>query len=138
MFKITNARTHDVNAMDMIEYEPNACYIFDRGYWDLARLFAIDKKNGFFVVREKKHPEFVIESANEKCDETKGILADQTVRFTVKRNANNYPLPIRRIVYYSDEIGRSFVYYTNNFYLTAYEIACLYKRRWVVELFLSG
>ena len=35
MINITNASVHDVNAMDIIDYEPLAGYIFDRGYWDL-------------------------------------------------------------------------------------------------------
>lgn len=137
MFHITNAKVHDVNAMDLIEYEPNACYIFDRGYWDLSRLFSIDKKHSFFVIREKKHPEILIESCVENCDEENGVLADQTVRFATERNAAHYPSTIRRIVYYSSELKRTFVYYTNNFYLSAYEIACLYRRRWVVELFFK-
>ncbi len=36
MINITNASVHDVNAMDIIDYEPLAGYIFDRGYWDLV------------------------------------------------------------------------------------------------------
>ena len=38
-FTITDAVVHDVNAMDSIAYEPFACYIFDRGYFDLRRLY---------------------------------------------------------------------------------------------------
>ena len=41
MINITNASVHDVNAMDIIDYEPLAGYIFDRGYWDLDRLHKI-------------------------------------------------------------------------------------------------
>jgi len=36
---ITKVKVHDTNAMDEIPYEPNAYYIFDRGYFDLARLY---------------------------------------------------------------------------------------------------
>jgi hypothetical protein len=39
---ITEAKVHDMNAMDEIPYEANAYYIFDRGYFDLARLFTIN------------------------------------------------------------------------------------------------
>ena len=38
---ITEAKLHDVKAMDEIPYEPNAFYIFDKGYYDLARLYRI-------------------------------------------------------------------------------------------------
>ena len=35
-FHITEARVHDMNAMDVIPYEENSFYIFDRGYNDLS------------------------------------------------------------------------------------------------------
>jgi len=38
---ITEAKLHHVKAMDEIPYEPNAFYIFDKGYYDLARLYRI-------------------------------------------------------------------------------------------------
>jgi hypothetical protein len=51
MVYITEAAMHDVKAMDIIEYEPLAGYIFDRGYWDLSRLFFINQVGAFFVIR---------------------------------------------------------------------------------------
>jgi hypothetical protein len=36
------------------------------------------------------------------------------------------------------ELQRSFVYYTNNYYLGAKDIALLYKYRWQVSLSVSG
>ena len=39
---ITEANVHDVNAMDDIPYEPNAFYIFDKGYYDYFELKARD------------------------------------------------------------------------------------------------
>lgn len=61
MINITNASVHDVNAMDIIDYEPLAGYIFDRGYWDLERLHKIEELGAFFVIREKSKPKFVVE-----------------------------------------------------------------------------
>ena len=133
-FTITNADVHDVNAMDNITYEPLACYIFDRGYWDLARLFHIEMLKSFFVIREKGKPQFEVVDGEDLIDE-ENVLRDQTVRFTGSHNKGNYPSVIRRIVYYVPELKRAFVYYTNNFYLKASDIAFLYKNRWQVELF---
>ena len=65
------------------------------------------------------------------------MLLDQTIRFTGKRNAANYPAELRRIVFYAADLGRSFVYYTNNFYLAAKDIALLYRYCWQVELFFK-
>ena len=41
-FHITPARTHDTRAMDVIPYEENSFYIFDRGYNDFKRLHNIE------------------------------------------------------------------------------------------------
>ena len=136
MVHITEAAVHDVNAMDMIDYEPLACYIFDRGYWDLARLFKIEQKDSFFILREKRNPEYEVVAGEDLLEEG-NIIRDQTVRFTTKRNKENYPAEIRRIVAYIPEKKRTYTFYTNNFYLTAEQIVLLYKHRWQVELFFK-
>ena len=136
-YRITNANVHDTKFMDSIGYESNAVYIFDRGYFDLARLFAIHLCGAFFVIREKRHPKFEIVDGDEAVNGEDNVLLDQTIRFTGNRNSGNYPTEIRRIVYYAPDLQQSFVYYTNNFYLAAKEIALLYRYRWQVELFFK-
>lgn len=136
-YRITNAQVHDVNSMDWLTYEHNACYVFDRGYFDLSRLYEINCLGAFFITREKFHPSYEIESGFDFEEREDNVLRDQTVRFTGKRNKTNYPAPIRRIVFYSPELKRTFTYYTNNFYLDAKDIALLYKYRWQVELFFK-
>lgn len=137
MLYITEAAVHDVNALDVIDYEPLAGYILDRGYWDLARLYHIEQVNSFFVIREKNHPAYVVESGEDTIDDGSNILRDQTVRFSGKRNASNYPGAIRRIVAFIPELNRTFTFYTNNFFLSAEQIVFLYKNRWQVELFFK-
>jgi hypothetical protein len=136
-FNITEAAVHDVNAMDWINYEPFACYIFDRGYWDLDRLYRIGLLNSFFVIREKRRPKFEVVAGEDLLENTDNILRNNTVRFTTRGNAENYPSEIRRIIYYETELKRTFTYYTNNFFLKARDIAFLYKNRWVVETFFK-
>lgn len=136
-YRITNAKVHDVNSMDWFAYEPLACYVFDRGYFDLARLYRINTFGGFFIIREKGKPAFEIVDGESILEGTDNVLKDQSIRFTNKENKEKYPGVIRRIVYYAPELHRSFVYYTNNFLLKAREIALLYKYRWQVELFFK-
>ena len=136
-FNITNADVHDVNAMDEIEYEPRACYIFDKGYRDLGRLFRINQLNSFFVIREKSRPKYDVTAGEDTLEGTDNVLRDQTVRFTTKGNRTHYPSEIRRIVYYAPDQKRTFTYYTNNFFLNAGDIALLYKNRWKVETFFK-
>jgi transposase len=136
-YRITNAKVHDVNSMDWFTYEPLACYVFDRGYFDLARLYRINVFGAFFIIREKGKPAYEIVDGESILDGTDNVLKDQSICFTKKENKEKYPGVIRRIVYYAPELQRSFIYYTNNFYLSAKDIALLYKYRWQVELFFK-
>lgn len=136
-YRITNAKVHDVNSMDWFTYEALACYVFDRGYFDLARLYKINVFGAFFIIREKGKPAYEIVDGESILDGTDNVLKDQSVRFTKKENLEKYPGTVRRIVYYAPELHRSFVYYTNNFFLSAKDIALLYKYRWQVELFFK-
>lgn len=136
-FIITDARVHDVNAMDWIEYAPQACYIFDRGYFDLARLWHINSINSFFIIREKGRRMYEILEGDDLTDGVGNVLRDQTIRFAGSSNLAKYPSELRRIVYYAEEPGRTFTFYTNNFNLSATGIARLYKNRWQVESFFK-
>jgi hypothetical protein len=136
-YRISNANFSDFNYMDWLTYEPNACYVFDRGYFDLARLFHIEQTGAFFIIREKFRPDYEIEEGEDLLDGENNVLRDQTIRFLGRRNKENYPVPLRRIVYYAQDLHRTFIYYTNNFYLNASDIALLYRYRWQVELFFK-
>ena len=136
-YRISNANVHDIKSMEWFVYERGACYIFDRGYFDLHKLYAIEQAGAFFIIREKFHPDFEIIEGNELLEGMDNVLCDQTIRFTGRRNKGNYPIQLRRIVYYASELGRTFTYYTNNFYLKAGNIALLYRYRWQVELFFK-
>ena len=132
---ITEAKVHDVNAMDDIPYEPYAFYIFDKGYYDLARLYRINIIDSYFVIRQKSHLNYEIVDGEDLLDNTDNVLLDQTIRLTGYQTKKKYPGTLRRIVYYAPELKRTFTFLTNNFVLKASDIAMLYKQRWQVELF---
>ena len=136
-YRITNAKVHDVNSLDWFTYESLACYVFDRGYFDLARLYQIHVLGAFFIIREKGKPDYEIVDGESLLEGTDNVLKDQSIRFKKKENQKKYPGIVRRIVYYAPDLHRTFTYYTNNFYLSAKDIALLYKYRWQVELFFK-
>ena len=55
---ITEGNVHDVNALDVLAFEPGATYVLDRAYVDFDRLYAIQQAGAFFVVRAKKNFRF--------------------------------------------------------------------------------
>lgn len=134
-FHITEASVHDVNTMELIPYEKGAFYVFDKGYYDWHRLFLITQVGAYYVIRQKDNIRYEVVAGEDLLDGTDGILLDQCIRLVMPITKEHYPSELRRIVYYSEELKRSFVYLTNNFELAAKDIALLYKNRWQVELF---
>lgn len=132
----SEADVHDVNAMDYIIYEPFAYYIFDRAYVDYKRLYVITNQKAFFVVRAKSNLKFKRMYSN-KTDKSTGVKSDQTGKLTGFYTSKDYPEKIRRVRFYDAESQRTFVFLTNNFDLTATQIAFLYKQRWQIELFFK-
>ena len=55
---ITDGSVHDVNILDLLEPEPGAIYLFDRGYIDFLRLYSITTSKAFFVTRAKSNLQF--------------------------------------------------------------------------------
>jgi hypothetical protein len=134
---ITEAKVHDVNAMDVIPYETGAYYIFDRGYYDLKRLYHINKIDAYFVIREKSRLNYEVIKDNDTNHNFNGILSDQLIKLTGYASIKKYPEELRRIVFYAETLNRTFVYLTNNFEVSAQQITLLYKYRWQVELFFK-
>ncbi len=133
---ITAATVNDVNAMDFIPYETGAYYIFDRGYIDFKRLYHITKLSAFFVTRGKSNLKFRRIYSN-KVDKSTGVLCDQIGKLTGFYVSKDYPEKLRRVKFYDQETKRTFVFLTNNMELEAAQVAMLYKKRWLVELFFK-
>lgn len=133
---ITEANVHDVNAMDVIDYEPLAYYIFDRAYVDYERLFRITTAKAFFVVRSKSNVKFKRMYSN-KIDKSTGIKYDQIGKIDGFYSSKNYPEKIRKVKFFDVEKNKLLIFLTNNFELKAQDIALLYKQRWQVELFFK-
>ena len=134
--RITEGKTHDVNALDHLPVEPGAFYVMDRGYTDFARLYALDRGKAFFVIRAKSNLDYTRVS-RRPVDKDTGLRSDQTIAFCGAKSREDYPDRLRRVSYTDLETGKRLVFLTNNFTLDALTIARLYKARWRVELFFK-
>ncbi len=133
---ITDGKMHDVNILDELVFEPLAIYLMDKGYLDFTRLFRIDSASAFFVTRAKTNLAFKRVYSN-KVDKTSGLKCDQTIKLTTHYSSKSYPEKLRRVKFYDKEQGKMYVFLTNNFEITAMEVALLYKHRWKIELFFK-
>lgn len=133
---ITTAKIHDVNFLDNLVIELGALYIFDRGYVDYKRLYKITLSCAFFVVRAKSNLSFKVLKSN-KVDKSTGLRCDQNIRLKVKKSFTDYPANLRRIKTYDKKLKKSIVLLTNNFEISAFSVAILYRKRWKIELFFK-
>ena len=133
---ITDGLTHDVNFLDKLIYEAGAFYVMDKGYVDFDRLYVIHQAQAFFVTRAKDNMNYRrIYSA--KSNRKKGVMCDQTIMLNGFYSAKDYPEKLRRVKYYDEETDNEFDFITNNFNITALQVALLYKHRWSIELFFK-
>lgn len=133
---ITDGSVHDVRILDVLLPEPGSIYVLDRGYVDFKRLWRLHEARAVFVTRAKKNLRYRrVYSA--PVDRTTGLICDQTVALTGRTTAEGYPEKLRRIRYRDPETGKTLVFLTNDFSLSALTIAELYRRRWQVELFFK-
>ena len=133
---ISDGKLHDVNALDLLEFEPGAFYIMDRGYVDFTRLYRFTLASAFFVTRAKSNTK-LRRLYSQAVDQSTGLRCDQTVVLTGVKTPRYYPEKLRRIKYYDGTTDQTFVFLTNNFTLPALTIAELYRCRWQVELFFK-
>lgn len=133
---ITDGLVHDVNALDVLDFEVDAFYVMDKGYIDWVRLFRIAQSRAYFVTRAKDNLAFV-RVYSHPVDKSAGIVCDQTIRLKNHYASKDYPKHLRRIKYHDKELGKTFVFLTNHFEAKAVEITLLYKYRWQIELFFK-
>lgn len=134
--RVTDGRTSDVSQLDELPLEAGAIYVMDRGYVDFARLYRFTLAQASFVVRAKKNLRFQRRYSHE-VDRSTGLICDQTIVLVTARSLEGYPEPPRRVRSRDPETGKRITLLTNNFRLSAWEVAELYRCRWQVELFFK-
>ena len=134
-YTVTTASKHDSTAMSSILYEPNAYYIFDRAYDSFKELYRIHLTDSFYAVRAKTNLKYKMVKWKRRMP--KNVLTDAEVKRTGYMSERKYPESFRLVRFYDEEEEREFTFLTNAKHLTALEVAELYKKRWLVELFFK-
>jgi hypothetical protein len=133
---VTGGNTQEIKILDLLSFDPGSYYVMDKGYHDFKRYYRIHKAGAFYVTRAKQNFAF-IRVKSRAVDKKTGILCDQIVRLKNTLVSLSYPENIRRVKYFDSETENEFVFITNDFEITALEIARLYKHRWAIELFFK-
>jgi len=134
---ITDGKYHDSNALDVIVPQPGAIYLMDKAYVDFEALHRIQTEEAFFVTRAKSSLRYEVTEQNFNIDKTTGLRSDKTIVLTVTKSKRLYPHQLRLVEYYDTEKDLLLVFLSNNFEVSALEIARLYKNRWQIEVFFK-
>ena len=134
-YTVTTASKHDSTVMNTIPYEPNAYYIFDRAYDSFRELYRIHLTGSYYVIRAKTNLKYEVIKWKRRMP--KNILTDAEVKLTGYLSEKKYPETFRLIRFYDEEDDREFTFLTNAKHITANDVANLYKKRWLVELFFK-
>lgn len=142
--KITAAKVHDKNFLKSLELISHSMVVFDRAYNYYHQFALWTQKQVFFVTRLKKNAVYTVVQVSRTHYRKKGqakVLRDEIIELEYnpedengqKQTKTKLNLRLRRVCY-QDEKNRYYEFLTNNFEITAEEVAFLYKKRWGIEL----
>lgn len=141
--EISEAQVSDVAIGRNIPLEEGATYVFDKGYYDFNWWHQIEQKGATFVTRLKKNANVTCVQQYTIPARSEAILEDAKIQMnsrTTNRNNSKNPYfrkTLRRITVERADKDTPLVLVTNNFDITAQEVAQLYKKRWGIELFFK-
>ena len=142
--KITEARSHDKNFLKSLELISYSMLVFDKAYNYYHQFALWTQHQVYFVTRLRKNAVYRVVETKRTHYRKKGqakVLKDEIIELDYhpedengKRNLKETRTMRLRKVCYQDEQNRYYEFLTNNFDITAEEVAFLYKKRWGIEL----
>lgn len=132
---ITDAKHHEVQVAQKNFYIlADSIYCLDKGYLDFGWFRRIEEAKSYFVTRAKDNLKYTVIGQHSQSNK-KGVLSDEIIALSGYYPAKDYPDNLRLIRYYDKETDKTLVFITNNFNLSNFTIAQIYKARWQIEIF---
>jgi len=135
---VTDAKQHEVKVAQNIflPVSLDSIITIDKAYVDFQWLYSLKRQGIYFVTRAKENMNYRVVGQQE-VNSSKGLLADEEIMLTGFYTGQKYPEKLRLVKYYDREHDKTYEFLTNNFHLSAYTIAQIYKARWQVEIFFK-
>ena len=133
---VTPAKVNDITAAKAMPIERGATYVFDLGYYDYAWWARLDAAQCRIVTRFKANTPLV-EVCKLRLDPASSVLSDR-IGFLPARQSKNRRNPMGaavREIKVKTETGKVLRILSNDLDASAQDLADLYKRRWMIELF---
>jgi len=142
--KVTEAKVHDKNFLRSLELISHSMIVFDKAYNHYHQFALWTSRQVYFVTRLKKNAVYSIIETKRYHYRKKNVakvLRDEIIKLTYtpedklgNKQRGKRETMILRKVHYQDEKNREFEFLTNNFDISAEEVAFLYKKRWGIEI----
>jgi hypothetical protein len=142
--KMTPAKVHDKQFLKSLELISDSMIVFDKAYNYYHQFALWTQKRIYFVTRMKKNAVYTVIEVKRTHYRKKGqakVLRDEIVELEYHPEAEDGTRDLKttlriklRKVSYQDEQNRYFDFLTNNFDISAEDVAFLYKKRWGIEI----
>ncbi|HPD24982.1 MAG TPA: IS4 family transposase, partial [Bacteroidales bacterium] len=133
--KISEAKMHDKKFLQHLNPLKGSMLVFDKAYNYYKQFAEWTEEGVYFVCRLKENAKAevqdVILDKELKKDES-GVYRIEHIHLKYKEDKREKTLCLR-LVFYRDEQGRKYKFITNNWDITAEEVALIYKYRWTIE-----
>jgi len=146
--KMTAAKVNDQKFLKSLELISDSMIVFDKAYNYYHQFALWTEKHVYFVTRMKKNAVYTVKEVKRTHYRKKGlakVLRDEIIELEYHPEREDGTQDIKtklkmrlRKVSYQDEQNRYFDFLTNNFDITAEDVAFLYKKRWGIEILFYG
>jgi len=142
--KMTAAKVNDQKFLKSLELISDSMIVFDKAYNYYHQFALWTTQKVYFVTRKKKNAVYTVIEVKREHYRKKGkakVLRDEVIEleYHPEREDGKQDLKTKlkmrlRKVSYQDEQNRYFEFLTNNFDISAEDVAFLYKKRWGIEI----
>jgi len=133
---VTDAKSHDVKAFQMLNLNAGSIVAMDMAYIDFTVMNLWTAQGVYFVTRMKKNAAYKVVSRRE-VPKKRNIMSDEIIQMTGPVTRQKYPGPLRRIVVWNKEKQEEIVLFTKHLDFGATTISAIYKDRWEIEVFFK-
>ncbi len=133
--KISEAKMHDKKFLQHLNPSKGSMLVFDKAYNYYRQFAEWTDEEVYFVCRLKDNAKAEVQEVlfDKPLDKDEhGVYRVEHIHLKYKKDKQEKTLCLR-LVYYRDEHGRKYKFITNNWAISAEEVALIYKFRWTIE-----